>query len=452
MASHNHESARGRHPAVTPTVGEGESGEAVNPDGYGTLSVISGSGLNRKITLPDPQPAPVRALLAKAVIRRAAHRLPFSIAVSEDSGSNYREPVMRLHRPEQFYQRLGTRGATGFGEAYQAGDWDSDDLAALLTIFAAGIDAIVPPPMQWIRGYNAAARRPRAEDQTIDGARRNSHHHYSLPEELFRAFLDETMCYSSAIFPTSADGTVIADEDALAQAQRRKIDQLLDLVGVGPETQLLEIGTGWGELALRAAQRGARVHAVTNMAEHATYARSRVSQGNVADRVKVDVRDYRELTADDGSFDAIVSVEMIEAVGRSYWPTFFQSLERLLAPHGRIGLQAMAMRHDRMLKTSVTHTWIDKYIFPGGLIPSVDAVERTLARHTSLRVLDRRSYRDHYRATLRLWRARFNRNWADLAALGFDEVFRRTWNFYLAYSEAGFAARYLDVHQFLIGE
>jgi len=272
-----------------------------------------------------------------------------------------------------------------------------------------------------------------------------------LPEALFRAFLDETMCYSSAIFPTSDDGIVIADEDALPHAQRRKIDQLLDLADVGSETRVLEIGTGWGELAVRAAQRGALVHTVTNMAEHAAYARSRVSQDNVADRVKVDLRDYRELTVDDGTFDAIISVEMIEAVGRSYWPTFFQTLEHLLAPQGRIGLQAMTMQHDRMLKTSTTYTWIDKYIFPGGLIPSIDAIEQTLARHTRLRVLDRRSYGDHYRATLSLWRTRFNRNWPDVAALGFDEVFRRTWNFYLAYCEAGFAARYLDVKQFLIG-
>lgn len=403
------------------------------------------------MTIPNPPHSLVRAMAAKAVIRRAARRLPFSVVVSDESVNNYGKPAMLLRRPQQFYRRMGARGLIGFGEAYQAGDWDSDDLAALLTVFGAGIDAFVPAPLQWIRGHQAAARRPRAENQTIDGARRNAHHHYSLPEGLFQAFLDDTMSYSSAIFPTRADGTLIADEESLLQAQRRKIDQLLDLAGVRRGTRVLEIGTGWGELAVRAAQRGALVHTVTNMAEHAAYARNRATQGNVADRVRVDLRDYRELTADDGSFDAIVSVEMIEAVGRTYWPTFFQILQRLLAPQGRIGLQAMTMQHDRMLKTSITYTWIDKYIFPGGLIPSTDAIEQTLARHTSLRILERRSYGDHYRATLSLWRTRFNRNWPDVAALGFDEVFRLTWNFYLAYCEAGFAARYLDVHQFLLG-
>lgn len=192
------------------------------------------------------------------------------------------------------------------------------------------------------------------------------------------------------------------------------------------------------------------MHTVTNMPEHAAYARDRVSQAVVTGQVRVDLRDYREITADDGTYDAIVSVEMIEAVGRSYWPPYFQAIDRLLAPQGRIGLQAMTMRHDRMIKTSTTYTWIDKYIFPGGLIPSIPAIEQTLARHTSLRVLDRHAFGGHYRATLSLWRTRFNRNWPSVAELGFDEVFRRTWNFYLAYCEAGFAAGYLDVNQFLI--
>lgn len=142
---------------------------------------------------------------------------------------------------------------------------------------------------------------------------------------------------------------------------------------------------------------------------------------------------------------------MIEVVGRSYWPPYFQILDRLLAPQGRIALQAMTMRHDRMLKTSTTYTWIDKYIFPGGVIPSIPAVEETLADHTGLRALDQYAFGDHYRATLSLWRTRFNHNWSSVARLGFDEVFRRTWNFYLAYCEAGFAAGYLDVNQFLIG-
>jgi cyclopropane-fatty-acyl-phospholipid synthase len=389
-------------------------------------------------------------MLARAMVRHAAAQLPFSVMVPGSRSAGADGPSLRLQRPGSFYRRLGGRGLIGFGEAYQAGDWDTDDLAGLLTVFASGVDTLIPPWLQGVRGHSAAPRRPHAERQTIDGARRNARHHYALPDELFRAFLDETMCYSSAIFPVGDDGRLIAEWDTLAAAQRAKIDRLLDLAGVHAGSRVLEIGTGWGELAVRAAQRGALVHAVTNMAEHGRYARERASLAGVTDRVRVDVRDYRELADESGRYDAIFSVEMIEAVGRDYWPQYFQVLEHLLAPQGRIGLQAMTMRHDRMMRTSITYTWIDKYIFPGGLIPSIEAIEQTLARGTGLRVLERDSFGDHYRATLALWRERFDRNWDSVAELGFDEVFRRTWDFYLASSEAGFAARYLDVHQFLI--
>jgi cyclopropane-fatty-acyl-phospholipid synthase len=430
---------------------------APSEHGASLVAPASAPSLPSQITVPGVKNAPIRAMLAKAVIRRARGRLGFGVEAPGvgDGGTRQQArpgvPVLRLARPESFYRRLGTSGLIGFGEAFQVGDWDSDDLPGLLTVFAAGADAFVPPGLQWMRGHSAAPRRPAVEKQTIEGARRNAGHHYALPDELFRAFLDETMCYSSAVFPTSDDGHVFAEEGALAEAQRRKIDRLLDLASVHRGTRLLEIGTGWGELPVRAAQRGALVRAVTNMANHAVFARERADRAGVAGQVQVDLRDYRELTADSRTYDVIISVEMIEAVGRNYWPIYFQTLEGLLARPGLIGLQAMTMRHDRMVKTSTTYTWIDKYIFPGGLIPSIEAIEQTLAAHTSLRVLDCHSFGDHYRATLALWRTRFNRNWPSVAKLDFDETFRRTWDFYLAYCEAGFAAGYLNVHQFLIG-
>jgi cyclopropane-fatty-acyl-phospholipid synthase len=241
----------------------------------------------------------------------------------------------------------------------------------LLTVFASGVDAIIPRWLQRVRGYSAAPRRPWEEEQTIDGARRNARHHYALPDELFRAFLDETMCYSSAIFPVGEDGRVIAEDGALAEAQRRKIDRLLDLAGVRDGTRVLEIGTGWGELAVRAAQRGALVRAVTNMPEHAAFARDRASQAAVAGQVRVDLLDYRELAADDGGYDAIISVEMIEHVGRQYWPAYFRALENLLAPRGRIGLQAMTMRHERMIKQAPpTRGWTSTSSPAGSSRPS----------------------------------------------------------------------------------
>ena len=225
---------------------------------------------------------------------------------------------------------------------------------------------------------------------------------------------------------------------------------LLDLAAVGQGTRLLEIGTGWGELAVRAARRGAVVHTVTNMAEHADVAAARISAAGLTESIRVQVADYREIAAEPASFDAIVSVEMVEAVGRQYWSSYFQTLDNLLADHGRIGLQTMCMPHDRMLRTSNTFTWTDKYVFPGGLLPSIEAIEQHMASDTALRITDRFSFGAHYAATLRLWRERFNQNWAQVAELGFDQVFRRTWNLYLGMSEAGFAAGHLDVHQLLL--
>lgn len=408
-----------------------------------------------KISVPEPVNARVRALLARAVVRRAQRRLAFRVVTADEPGARVAPdataPSMILQRPETFYRRVGTDGIIGFGEAFQSGDWDSDDLPGLLTVFASGLNAFIPEWLQSIRGHRVAPRRPCTDDQTIDGARNNARHHYALPNDLFLAFLDETMCYSSAIFRVDDNADLLAGQHYLADAQRRKIDRLLDAVGVRDGTSLLEIGTGWGELSVRAARRGAHVHTVTNMPEHVAAAESRLTQASVIDRVRVELADYRQLAPDFRDYDAIVSVEMIEAVGQRYWPTYFQILEDRLGPQGLIGLQMMTMSHDRLMKSSNTYTWIDKYIFPGGLLPSLPAIETTVARHTRLRILDRYSFGKHYAATLAIWRERFNQNWRAVEKLGFDEVFRRTWNFYLAQSEAGFASGYLDVHQLVLG-
>jgi cyclopropane-fatty-acyl-phospholipid synthase len=247
------------------------------------------------------------------------------------------------------------------------------------------------------------------------------------------------MTYSSAWFEEGSTD--------LAAAQRHKIDAVLDLAGVREGTRLLEIGTGWGELALRAAQRGAQVTTLTISAEQQTLARKRLAEAGVGEHVDVLLRDYREA---EGRYDAIVSVEMIEAVGEEYWPAYFGALDRLLVPGGRIGLQGITMPHDRMLATRRSYTWIHKYIFPGGQLMSVPAFEQAVQRHTSLRIDERRSLGEHYAQTLRLWRQRFLDAWPRISALNFDETFRRMWEFYLAYSEAGFRGHYLDVHQFAL--
>jgi cyclopropane-fatty-acyl-phospholipid synthase len=210
---------------------------------------------------------------------------------------------------------------------------------------------------------------------------------------------------------------------------------------------ILEIGTGWGGLAIRAALRGARVTTLTISAEQARLAEQRIAEAGVADRVQVLMRDYREAQ---GQYDAVVSVEMVEAVGERYWPTYFAALDRLLRPGGRVGLQSITMPDSRMRATRGDYTWIHKYVFPGGIIPSVESIEANLAQDTTLRAVERRSLGPDYARTLAQWRRTFLDRWEEVAALGFDETFRRMWEFYLGYCEAGFRVGYLDVHQFAL--
>ncbi len=327
--------------------------------------------------------SPIRGAIARLLFARIASRLPLRVTLPSGEsfgGGGGDAPVLTMRRPGDFYQRVGAAGLIGFGESYMAGDWDADDLTGLLTVLARQVDSLVPRQLQWLR--NAYVRRqPPDEDASETGARRNIQRHYDLSNELFALFLDETMTYSAALF--EEDGHGLPAEADLAAAQRRKIDRLLDLTRVGPGTGVLEIGTGWGELAIRAAQRGARVRTVTISAEQRELAIRRVSEAGLAGRVSVELLDYRRVS---GQYDAILSVEMIEAVAERYWPQYFAALDRLLAPDGRIGLQAITMPHHRMLATRRTQTWILKYIFPGGLIPSVTSIEDNLAAHTGLRV------------------------------------------------------------------
>jgi len=347
--------------------------------------------------------------------------------------------VMRLVRPEPFFNRLGDSGTIGFGEAYMAGDWVTDDLPGLLSAFAANLRGLIPLSLQRLR-HVVLTRQPGHHDNTIEGARHNIRQHYDLSNELFQLFLDETMTYSCALFA----GDPARSADTLAQAQRRKIDRLLDTAGVGAGSRLLEIGTGWGELAVRAAARGAQVTTLTISTEQAELANERIAAAGLADRITVLLRDYRQVS---GRFDAVVSIEMIEAVGANHWDEYFATIDRVLVPGGRVGLQAILQDDETVALTQDTYTWMRKYIFPGGQCASVEAIERSLAAHTALTIVDRYSFNRHYAETLHRWRIRFEERAEEVTALGFDETFRRMWSLYLAYSEAGFRTGYLDVQQ-----
>lgn len=350
---------------------------------------------------------------------------------------------MTVYRPREFAARVGDSGLIGFGEAYMAGDWDAEDLTAVLEVFARRMASLIPKSLQRLRGLYIP-KPPRNERNSTKNTRSNISRHYDLSNDLFELFLDETMTYSSALF---SDPRNEHDSEELAEAQRRKIDRLLDRAGVGAGTRVLEIGTGWGELAIRAAARGATVRSVTLSIEQQELARKRCAAAGYGDRIQIDLLDYRLV---DGEYDAIVSVEMIEAVGHQYWGTYFETIDSLLAPGGRVAIQAITMPHDRMLATRNTYTWVHKYIFPGGFLPSVRAIDEVTEQHTSLRVRERLSMGDHYARTLDLWDARFAQYRSEAEDLGFDEVFARMWHFYLCYSAAGFRSGYLDVQQIVL--
>jgi cyclopropane-fatty-acyl-phospholipid synthase len=390
--------------------------------------------------------APLAATVARVIFERAVQLIPVRAtypAGESLGGGSHGSPVFEVVRPRAFFARLGRDTKIGFGESYMAGDWRAGpgtDLADLLTPFAARLTNLVPEPLQRLRAI-VDKRIPISHENSLDGSRDNIRAHYDLSNDLFEAFLDPTMSYSAAWFDESGSA---ATATKLEEAQRRKIDGVLDYAGVGPGTRLLEIGTGWGALAIQAAQRGAHVTSVTISAEQLAFATERVAEAGVSDRVDLRLQDYREV---DGQFDAIVSVEMVEAVGEEYWPTYFATLDRLLAPGGKVSIQAITMAHERVLATRRSFSWIQKYIFPGGIIPSLQSIDETLADHTTLRVTQRRELGVHYARTLHLWRERFNEQWPRIHQLGFDETFRRMWEFYLAYCEAGFRSGYLGVSQ-----
>jgi cyclopropane-fatty-acyl-phospholipid synthase len=390
--------------------------------------------------LAVPPRAPVHARIAEAVVRRAVASLPVRVVYPDGRvlGAGGKDaPVMMLVRPANVFARLGADVKIGFGEAYMTGDWTTGpdtDLADLLAPFAARMSRLVHPVLQRLR-HVVERTQPAHEVNSQENSRSNISRHYDLSNELFEQFLDETMSYSSAWFEPGDD---------LPAAQLRKIDGVLDLARVGPGMHVLEIGSGWGALAIRAAaERGARVTTLTLSTEQQALARQRAEAAGVGHLVDVRLQDYRDAR---GQFDAIVSVEMIEAVGVDYWPTYFAALDDLLAPGGRVGLQSITMSHDRMLATRRGYSWIHKYVFPGGIIPSVRAISESLTEHTELSIVERRDLGPHYAHTLALWRANFLANWGNLEG-AFDDTFRRMWEFYLAYCEAGFRVGYLGVSQ-----
>jgi cyclopropane-fatty-acyl-phospholipid synthase len=324
------------------------------------------------------------------------------------------------------------RGSTGWGEGYVDGHWTTDDLVALTRIACRNL----APFDRWRRRLHPIVGPVQrvaklVPPNTRAGARSNISAHYDLGNELFAAFLDEGMTYSCAYFPDP--------EASLERAQVAKIERLCRALRLGPGDHLLEIGTGWGSFAIHAAtEHGCRVTTTTISREQHDYATERVAKAGLADRVTVLLSDYRDL---DGRYDKLVSVEMIEAVGWQYFETFFRVCATLLEPDGLMALQAIVIGDDAYEAEKASRSFSNKHVFPGGCLPSARLIAQLTAAKTDLRTIGLDDISAHYARTLELWRGRFNAAWSQLRELGYDEPFKRLWNFYLASSEAGFRER-----------
>ncbi len=334
----------------------------------------------------------------------------------------------------EFFPRLLHGASVGLGESYVDGQWSCPDLVTLLRVLIANRDVLRPVSVgafaQVIGDRALHAVRGNRRGQ----ATRNIAAHYDLSNALYERFLDETMTYSSAVFPSP--------EATLAEAQREKYRRLASRARIAADDHVLEIGCGWGGFAEYAAgELGCRVTGVTLSTEQADYARDRMRRRGLDDRVEIVVIDYRDVA---GSYDRVVSIEMLEAVGHRYLPTFFAAVDRLLADDGLAALQVITIPEQRYTNYRLRPDFIQRHVFPGGHLPSLEAMTRAMRRGSQLVVEDVENIAPHYAETLRRWRGRFLANADEVRALGFDDAFVRFWEFYLAYCEAAFRARWVN--------
>lgn len=338
-------------------------------------------------------------------------------------------------RSYRVLRRLLTGGGIGFAESYMAGEWDTQDLAGLLAVLAqsqrsAGSLAPRAPLHRLLHLLRANTR---------GGSRRNIAAHYDLGNDFFRAWLDPSMTYSAARFEKT--------EDTLEQAQLRKYRSLAAMLDLRPGMRVLEIGCGWGAFAeLAAREHGCHVTGLTLSREQLAYAEARIARAGLADRVELRLQDYRDAG---GGFDRIASIEMFEAVGERHWPVFFDVLRRRLVPGGIAALQVITIAEERFARYRSRADFIQRYIFPGGMLPSPGAFGAGIDA-AGLRLARVDMFGASYSRTLAEWHAAFDRAWPAIRAMGFDERFRRMWKYYLAYCEGGFRAGAIDVGQFRI--
>ncbi len=399
------------------------------------------TGLSR---VPLPAQAPAAARTVFALLQHLRHgtlniQLPDGSVQTVGDGQGP-HVALQLHNWKVFGAVLKS-GDIGFAEGYIAGDWSTPQLAPLLGLLLANRQALDEVIHGSWAGRLLYRLRHLLNRNTKANSRKNIHAHYDLGNAFYRLWLDGTMNYSSAWF--RGDHT-----QDMQTAQDAKVRRALHMAGVRRGHRVLEIGCGWGALAEKATQEfGAHLTGVTLSSEQLVWAQHRLSSQGLDSQAELRLQDYRDIG--DGPYDAICSIEMLEAVGREYWPTYFQSVARLLKPGGRACIQSIVIRDELFARYVRSTDFIQQYIFPGGCLPSPSAV-REQAQAAGLQVIDEMAFGVDYAETCRRWRADFLAQRERVLALGFDERFMRIWEFYLAYCEAGFDAGDIDVVQYTL--
>jgi cyclopropane-fatty-acyl-phospholipid synthase len=398
----------------------------------------------------DTRPGVLDALGKRAVLAKlAALRDGCLVMIEGNERHRFGKPSAALPEPvvihvhdARLYGDVAFGGSVGAGEAYMRGYWTSAQLVDVVRLFVLNMDTLDGLETGLARFTNPLRKAVHAlRRNSRAGSRRNIAAHYDLGNEFFRSFLDETLMYSSATFEHATQ--------SLHDAQLARLDRICRKLELGPDDHLLEIGTGWGGLAIHAASRyGCRVTTTTISREQHAEATERVHAAGLEGRIEVLCEDYRDLT---GTYDKLVSIEMIEAIGHEYHDTYFARCAQLLEPEGAMLLQAITIADQRYERARRSVDFIQRYIFPGSCIPSVAALSDSIARASDLRVFDLEDIGPHYATTLAHWRQNFRANLPHIRALGYDDTFIRMWEYYLCYCEGGFAERVLgDVMMLLV--
>ena len=389
------------------------------------------------------------ALLRRGVLRQLSQLKSGHLVITEngerlifgDSGAGLVGEV-QIH-DTSVWGMIASNGSIGAGEAFIHGYWSSPDLTKVIRVLVSNLDVL-----DAMEGGLARLGRPLIRGlhwinrNTRKGSQKNIAAHYDLGNDMFEQFLDPTMMYSAAQFLTA--------DDTLEQAQLNKLQRICQKLDLKPADHLLEIGTGWGSMALYAAQHyGCKVTTTTLSKEQFDYTQTRIEALGLQEQVTLLLEDYRDLT---GQYDKLVSIEMIEAVGHHFLPSYFKQCARLLKPHGLMLLQAITIREQRYEQAKSSVDFIQRYIFPGAALPSVQKMLEIVGKDTDMNLMHMEDFGLHYAKTLRLWHENFRRAHGRLTELGYDEYFLRLWEFYLCYCEGGFLERSIGTAQLLLAK